>query len=59
MYERKTALDHIYLHATPHICIEMNKEEKQDKTRKFTMENEDLARSQFFLSQGPFFEIRS
>ena len=45
MCERKTAWDHnIYFRATPHICIEMNKEEEQNKTPIFTMENEGVAR---------------
>ena len=46
MCERKTASDsNIYFRATPHICIEMNKEEEeQEKTPIFTMENEGVAR---------------
>ena len=45
--------------ATPHIGIEMTKEEKeQDKTHTFTMGNEGVERKWFFLSQGPF-EIKS
>ena len=47
MYERKRALDdNIYFHATPHICIEMRKEEEeQDKSPTFILENESMARS--------------
>ena len=45
MYERKRALDdNIYFHSTPHICIEMNKEEEeQNKTPIFSMENKGVA----------------
>ena len=44
MYERKTAAhNNIYQRATPHICIEMNKEEEQSKNPMFTMENEGVA----------------
>ena len=44
--ERKTLSDNnVYFRATPHICIEMNKEEEeQDKTNTFTMENKDVPR---------------
>ena len=46
MYERKQASDdNIYFCATPHICIEMNKEEEeQNKTPIFSMENKGVAR---------------
>ena len=46
MCERKTASDsNIYFRATPHICIEMYKEEEeQEKLPIFTMENEGVAR---------------
>ena len=44
----------MYLRATPHIYIVMYKEEEeQEKSPIFTMENEGVARKQFFLSQGP------
>ena len=45
MYERKRASDdNIYFRATPHICIEMNKEEEeQNKTPIFSMENKGVA----------------
>ena len=46
MCERKTLSDNnIYFRATPHICIEMYKEEEeQDKTPIFTMEKGGMAR---------------
>ena len=46
MCDRKQASDdNIYFRATPHICIEMNKEEEeQNKTPIFLMENMDVAR---------------
>ena len=50
--ERKTLSDNnVYFRATPHICIEMHKEEEeQDKTLVFTMEKGGVARRQFFFS---------
>ena len=46
MCERKQASDdNIYFRATPHICIEMDKEEEeQNKTPIFLMENMGVAR---------------
>ena len=45
MRERKTLSDNnIYFRATPHICIEMYKEEEeQDTTLIFTIENRGVA----------------
>ena len=42
----KTASDNnVYFRATPHICIEMYKEEEeQEKIHIFTTENDGLAR---------------
>ena len=45
MCERKMASDNnIYFRATPHICMEMNEEEEQNKTPIFPLENKGVAR---------------